>query len=289
MAEGVVFDLGYKPHEGPRLGRSGARRALIKDGLRKVLGLRRKTRRKVLPIVLMSIAVMPALFFTAFAVVAGEFDVSETIFGHADYFDLNGSMALIFVALASSELLIPDRIHGTMSVYASRPLTTPDYVTGRAGALAIVVIAFLWIPHLVLFVGRAWVSNQGLGSYVVDNYQLLGETALVSVVYFIGYTSIAFLVAAFSKRTAVAAGVYLGVIMLSGGATDALVEAGYDVFGLGAVLDHPSYVKDWILGSSSTDLIPYRAGMEPIMSLAVILALAVVAGLVVNGRYRRAA
>ena len=27
MAEGVVFDLGYTPHDGPRLGRSGARRA----------------------------------------------------------------------------------------------------------------------------------------------------------------------------------------------------------------------------------------------------------------------
>lgn len=288
MAEGVVFDLGYKPHDGPRLGRSGARRALIKDGLRKVLGLRRKARRKVLPAILMSIAVMPALFFTAFAVVAGEFDVSETIFGHTDYFDLNGSMALIFVALASSELLIPDRIHGTMSVYASRPLTTPDYVAGRAGALAIVVFGFLWIPHLVLFIGRAWVSSQGLGSYVIDHSELLWQTALVSLIYFVAYTSIAFLVAAFSKRTAVAAGVYIGIVMLSG-ATAALVDSGYKVFGLAAVLDHPGYVKDWILGGGTNDWIPYHAGMEPVMSLAVIVVLAVVAGLVVNGRYRRAA
>lgn len=288
MAEGVVFDLGYQPHDGPRLGRSGARRALLKDGLRRVLGLRRKTRRKVFPVILMSIAVMPALFFTAFAVVAGEFDVSETIFGHADYFDLNGSMALIFVALASSELLIPDRIHGTMSIYASRPLTTPDYVAGRAGALAIVVFAFLWIPHLVLFLGRAWVSDQGLGSYVIENSELLWQTALVSVIYFVAYTSVAFLVAAFSKRTAVAAGVYLGIVMLSG-ATDALVQAGYRAFALGAVLDHPGFVKDWILEGGGGDWIPARAGMEPYMSLLVIGVLAVVAGLVVTGRYRRAA
>ncbi len=288
MAEGVVFDLRYKPHDGPRLGRSGARRALIKDGLRKVLGLRRRARRKVLPAILMSIAVMPALFFTAFAVVAGDFDVSETIFGHADYFDLNGSMALIFIALASSELLIPDRVHGTMSVYASRPLTTPDYVAGRAGALAIVVVAFLWIPHLVLLFGRAWVSDQGFGSYVFDHAELLWQTMLISFIYFVAYTSIAFLVAAFSKRTAVAAGVFIGIVTLSG-ATDALVQAGYDVFGLGAVLDHPGYVKDWILGSNGQNWIPARAGMEPVMSLAVIIVLAVVAGLIVNGRYRRAA
>ena len=288
MSEGVVFDLGYQPHDGPRLGRSGARRALVKDGLRRVLGLRRKTRRKVMPVALMAIAVMPALFFTAFAVVAGEFDVSETIFGHADYFDLNGSMALIFVALASSELLIPDRIHGTMSIYASRPLTTPDYVAGRAGALAIVVFSFLWIPHLVLFLGRAWVSDEGLGSYTVGNAELLWQTALISLIYFVAYTSIAFLVAAFSKRTAVAAGVYIGIVMMSG-ATDALVASGYKVFGLGAVLDHPGFVKDWILPGGGNDWIPARADMEPWMSLLVIVVLAVAAGLVVTGRYRKAA
>jgi len=286
MAEGVVFDLGYKPHEGIRLGRSGARRALVRDGLRRVLGLRRRARRKILPAALMAIAVIPALFFTAFGVIAGEFDVSATLFGHASYFDLNGSMALIFVALASSELLIPDRVHGTMSVYASRPLTTPDYVAGRATALAIVVVAFLWIPHLVLFTGRAWVA--GFGSYVADNYEILWQTALASIVYFVGYTSIAFLVAAFSKRTAVAAGVFLGIVMMSG-ATAALVDAGYKIFGLGAILDHPGYIKDWILGSPQGDWIPARAGMEPIASLAVIVVMAVAAGLVVIGRYRRAA
>ena len=195
-------------------------------------------------------------------------------------------MALIFVALASSELLIPDRVHGTMSVYASRPLTTPDYVAGRATALAIVVFAFLWIPHLVLFTGRAWVA--GFGSYVADNYEILWQTALASIVYFVGYTSIAFLVAAFSKRTAVAAGVFLGIVMMSG-ATAALVDAGYSIFGLGAILDHPGYLKDWILGSPQGDWIPARAGMEPIASLLVIAVLAVATGLVVIGRYRRAA
>ncbi len=288
MAEGVVFDLGYTPHEGPRLGRAGARRALLKDGLRRVLGLRRKARRKVLPAILMGIAVMPALFFTAFGVIAGEFDAAAELFDHENYFDLNGSIALIFVALASSELLIPDRVHGTLSVYASRPLTTPDYVAGRAGALAIVVFAFLWLPHVVLFIGRAWVSDAGFGDYFFDNFETLWQTAAASVVYFAAYTSIAFLVAAFSKRTSVATGVYLGVVMLSN-ATAELVNAGFSVFGLGALQHHPGYVKDWILGTSTQTWIPEEAGMEPVMSLVVIGALSVAAGLIVVGRYRRAA
>jgi len=82
MAEGVVFDLGYRPHEGERLGRSGARRALYKDGVRRVLGLRRKARRKVFPIALIGTALVPALFFVALGVIAGEFDQAATLFDY---------------------------------------------------------------------------------------------------------------------------------------------------------------------------------------------------------------
>ena len=178
MSEGVVFDLGYRPHEGPRLGRGGARRALLKDGLRRVLGLRRKARRKVFPFLLIGIALLPAAFFVAIGVVAGEFDAAATLFGHPQYFDLTGSMALVFVALAAGELLIPDRVSGTLQVYASRPLTTWDYLLSRASALAAVVLGFLWLPHVVLFLGRAWVSSRGFGSYVTGEFEVLGTTAL---------------------------------------------------------------------------------------------------------------
>lgn len=287
MAEGIVFDLGYAPHEGPRLGRPGARRALLKDGLRRVLGLRRKARRKVFPVVLITIAVIPALFFVALGVVAGQFDSSATFFGHSDYFDLTGSMALIFVALAASELLIPDRVHGTMAIYSSRPLTTIDYLAGRAASLLIVVFGFLWLPHVVLFIGRAWVSTGGFGAYVSDNLAIIWKTALASLVYFVSFASVAFLIAAFSKRASVAAGTYLGIMTLTGPTTGALVDAGFPVFGLGALQHHPGYVKDWILGDSTRTWIPEQAGIEPVMSLIVILVISVAAGLVVIGRYRR--
>ena len=85
MPEGVVFALGYRPHEGPRLGRAGARWALYRDGLRRVLGLRRRMRRKVFPIVLMSIAVMPALFFVAISVVTGQIENAHTLCGRGQY------------------------------------------------------------------------------------------------------------------------------------------------------------------------------------------------------------
>jgi ABC-2 type transport system permease protein len=286
MAEGVVFDLGYRPHEGPRLGRSGARWALYRDGLRRVLGLRRRFRRKLLPAILMAIAVLPALFFVAISVVAGEFDAALTFFGHAQYFELTGIMALIFIALASGELLIPDRVNGTLAVYSSRPLTTIDYLLGRAGALATVVIGFLWLPHVVLFLGRAWVT--GFGSYFTAHWEDLWRTLLASAVYFVAFAPLAMLIAATSKRGSLAAVLFLGVVLISGLATAALVDSGLKVMGLLALNQHPGYVKDWILGAHSHTWIPQQAGFEPAVSLVLILVLATLCSLVVIARQRRA-
>ena len=287
MAEGVVFDLGYRPHEGERLGRSGARRALYKDGLRRVLGLRRKMRRKVFPLVLMAVSILPALFFVALSVVAGEFDQTVDFFGHPQYFDLTGSMALIFIALAAGELLIPDRVHGTLQVYASRPLTTVDYLIGRGAALFTVVVSFLWLPHLVLFLGRAWVSSEGFGSYVTSEAEVLLTTLAASVVYFAAFAPLAFAVASVSKRAAIAAGVFLGVITISGPTSASLVDAGFPSLGLFAFQHHPGYVKDWILDSSTHSWIPERAGYDPILSVVFILTVAVASWLVVLFRQRR--
>ena len=286
MTEGQVFDLGWRPHDGPRLGRSGARRAVFRDGLRRVLGLRRKARRKIFPFTLMAIAVLPALFFVAFGVIAGEFDPGATFFGHSEYFDLTSAMVLIFTALASSELLIPDRVNGTLAVYASRPLTTGDYVAMRAASLASVVLGFLWLPHVVLFLGRAWVN--GFGSYIADNWEVLWQTALASVIYFAAYAPLGFVVAAFSRRTSIAAGIYLGIITISSAAARGLLDAGFDIAGLFAFQHHPGFVKDWIMDSSTHQWIPEDAGFDPSVSLLIIIVVAVFSGLVVLARQRRA-
>jgi len=241
----------------------------------------------VFPIALIGTALVPALFFVALGVIAGEFDQAATLFDHPQYFDLTGSMALVFIALASGELLIPDRVHGTLQVYASRPLTTIDYLIGRAAALATVVIGFLWLPHVVLFLGRAWVSSEGFGSYVTAEAEVLLTTLLASVGYFAAFAPLAFAVASVSKRASLAAGVFLGIVTISGPTSAALVDAGFPSMGLFSLQHHPGYVKDWIMSSSTHSWIPERAGYEPILSVAVILTVAVASWLVVLFRQRR--
>lgn len=287
--QGAVFDLGYAPHEGERLGRRGAALALYRDGLRRVLGLRRKARKKVLPLFLIALAVTPALFFLAFSVLLGDFADETDFFDHAVYFDLTGSVALVFVALAAAELIVPDRVHGTMAIYASRPLAPTDYLTWRAVSLATVAFGFLWLPHVVLYLGDAWVSGDGFGMFLADNVDVVWQTALSSGAYLLGFAPLAFLIAAFSKRSSVAAAVFIGGVTISGPTSRSLIESGFDGFGLGALQHHPGVVKDWIMGADTHSWIPLDAGFEPVVSLLVMAAVALLCGVIVHRRYRRAA
>ena len=262
MPEGVVFDLGYRPHEGERLGRAGAIRALYRDGIRRVFGIRRRARRKIFPAILIGIAVLPALFFVAIGVVLGELG-ADAFFDHPDYFNWTGNITLIFCALAASELIIPDRIYGTMAVYASRPLRAIDYIGARAASMGVVVFGFVWVPHLLLLVGRAWTSPDGFGDFLSSNLDILWQTALATLVYIVAYGALAFLVAAYSSRPALAVVVFLITLAAWRATVEALVTAGYDIAALAAVPDHPGYVKDWIMGANSESWLPESAGFEP--------------------------
>ena len=285
---GVVFDLGYQPYDGERFGRKGATRAVYRDGLRRVVGLRRKARRKILPVLLAVVALAPAAFFVAFGFLTGDLiEDDENFFGAAEYFSFNATVTLLFVALAASELLLPDRTSGTLAVYASRPLRVVDYLGARAASLATVVFGFLIIPQLLLIIGNAAVSSDGFLDSIIDDLDLMWQVALVSVVYLVAFAPLAFLISSFAAKQSFAAGIFLAIMFIISGVTRGLVEAEFDVFGLLSINHHPRYVADWILDVNSRQWIPEQAGFEPWASLLVIVAIALGSVIVVLRRYRR--
>ncbi len=289
---GVVYDLGYQPYSGESLGRRGAVLAVYKDGLRRVLGLRRKARRKVLPWFLIVLAFLPAAFFLAFSVITGELILDEAnqpveLFGAADYSSFSATIMLLFVALAATELLLPDRVSGALEVYASRPLRRADYLGARAAALATLVVALLVVPQTLLVVGNAFVSPDGFLTSLVDDLDVIVRAVAATSAYFLAFAPLAAAVAAFAARPAIAAGIYLAIVFAVNGVSEALVANGFDTFGLAAINHHPRYVSDWIFDDSTLNWIPERAGFEPWASLAVIVALAVACGAAVAVRYRR--
>ncbi len=289
---GVVYDLGYQPYSGDRLGRRGAVLAVYKDGLRRVMGLRRRARRKALPWSLFVIALLPAGFFLAFSVITGElitddFGQPVEFFGPADYSSFSATITLLFVALAATELLLPDRVSGTLEVYASRPLRRIDYLGARGAALLTLVLAFLVVPQTLLVVGNAFVSPDGFLASIVDDLDVLARAVAATSVYFLAFAPLAAAVAAIAARQAIAAGVYLVTMFMANGMSELLVVNDFDVFGLTALNHHPRYVSDWIFDDSTLNWIPDRAGFDPWVSLAVIVAIAASSAVVVMYRYRK--
>lgn len=286
-SSGQVFDLGYQPYDGDRLGRSGPRSAMGRDGLRRVAGLRRKARRKILPWGLAAIAILPALVFLALSVIIGDALETDEFFGPVRYFIFNSFFTLIFVAFAAGELMVPDRIYGTLQVYASRPLSVVDYLVARSGALAAVTLGFLFIPQLFLLFGQAAVSSDGFLSYLVDHLDVLWKSAAASVVYMASAAPLALLVAALAAKTSYAAGIFLGSVFIASGVSEGLVNADFPVFGLLSIGDHPGYVADWIFDTSSEEWVPEQAGFDAWISLAVIVVVAVACAFFIVRRYRR--
>ncbi len=285
---GAVFDLGYQPYEGERLGRRGATLAVYRDGLRRVLGLRRRARRKVLPLALIGIVAAPAVFFVAFSVITGDLLSDEAdFFGAPELFSFNATVTLLFVALAASELFVPDRTDGTLAVYSSRPLSPNDYLAARVAALATLVAGMLMLPQVMVVVGDAFVSSDGFLASLVGDLDVLARGLAASIVYFAAFAPLGMLVAAFAARTSYAAAIYLAIVFVANAVAEALVEIGLDVAGLGALNHHPRFVGDWIFDDSTLEWIPERAGFDAIVSLLVIVAIALAATAIVMRRYRR--
>lgn len=296
--QAVIVDRGYRHYEGPRTGRRGAVRAVVKEGFRRVLGLRRKAKHKVLPWILIGLALAAVVVVLAVAWATSEL-ASEQISGmiprYAGFFDFISVVALLFAAYAGPQLLVPDRTRKVLDVYFSRPLTAWDYLLAKGAAYAALILSFWLVPQLILHLGYAALAPQGFLSYLGQTAGILWKTPLAALVFFTLYTSLIFLASAFINRVGGAAAAFLGgllglnlVALFFENATEA---PGARWAALLALEQHPRYIRDWIFGleSEAEVIISARAGFQPEASLAVVICLAVLCAALVGRRYRRLA
>ena len=291
---GVVFDLGYTPYDGERRGRRGAISTTYRDGLLRVFGIRRRARAKILPWILIVLAVTPAIVFVGFAFLMSTFapEVDSPFGSHAEYFSITGAIVLLFVALAGPELLIPDRRSGVLAVYSSRPLRPDDYIGTRAASLLTVIAGFMLIPQVLMYVGFAGLSPDGIFTALANNASEIPKILAAAAVYALAYAPLALLISTIASRKAAATGIFLGVLIIGTALAASLVEAvnlpGHRFAALLAFGEHPAFVRDWIFGQTgSSDLVVASTGFSPWVSLATILVVALVSSVIVVWRYRR--
>ncbi|MDJ0952306.1 MAG: hypothetical protein QNJ81_01380 [Acidimicrobiia bacterium] len=289
---GVVYDLGYKPYEGERLGRSGAIRAMLRDGLRRTFGIRRKSRKKVYPWGLVSLAFLPAIVFVGLAFALSSFapEAESPFGGHAQYISLVGTVIILFCASAAPNLLIPDREEGVLAVYSSRPMTAWDYIWGRVGALALVCSAFFLLPNLLMYVGFAALDDAGLASALIDNLDDLVKILVTMVAYVVGYGAPALLISTYAKRVGPAAGTYLAIVLISPAFAELFRTLDFPGSRYGtliAVLQHPEVIRNWVFDESQGSVPMSAVGFEPWVSVLSIAAMGAATIYLMARRYRR--
>jgi ABC-2 type transport system permease protein len=295
MSDAVIVDRGYRSYEGARRGRRGAFAAVVREGVRRELGLRRKASRKILPWLLISMALISMAVVVGLHWAVQRFGVSGLVASqlpsYGQYFDTIATISMLFVAFATPQLLIPDRREGVLAVYFSRPLLPVDYLGAKYTALGLLVMGFYLVPEFVLHIALAALSPDGFFSYLGSNLDVIWKIVFVAFVFFVAYASIAFIVSALVGRTGIAAGVFLGIMIIFNQIVSAVVRLatfpGARYAGLLAVQEQPRVVRDWVFGISTGDYAASTAGFEPWVSLVAIGIIFVAVAGIVWDRYRR--
>jgi ABC-2 type transport system permease protein len=293
MTDQVIFDRGYRTYEGPRTGPRGARRAVYKDGLRRILGLGRKARLKIFPWSLISIALISAAVFIGIHWAIGDIaeSVGEGVPSYGGLFDFYSAISLLFIAFAGPQLLIPDRTKGVLSVYFSRPLTVDGYLVSKTGAFATLVGGFYIVPQVVLHIGLALIADEGFLPYLSGNMDILWKVPVTALAFVSLHGAVVFSLSAVINRVGIAAPAFLGLLTAGGGIAGRVAEAPFEGarwFSLLALDHHPRIIRDFLF----EDTVEYpaeAAGFEVWASVIVIAICVAAAVAFVRARYRRLA
>jgi ABC-2 type transport system permease protein len=223
-ATGAVYDRGYRPYEGERLGRAGILRALWIASMRRALGLRRSWRQKLLPWVLLAIVTVPATVQVGVAYLTRDnprFNIE--FITYREYVGVSTAL-LLFVAITAPDIICPDRRQRVLPLILSRPLTGTGYALAKLAAIVTIVFAFGLLPQIVLFIGQMLVSKDGSMVYARAHAEVLWQVPIAVAALSVYYAAIGVAVSSLTTRRIAAAAIFIGLMLVTGAVAGILSE-----------------------------------------------------------------
>ncbi len=274
-----VLDRGYRRYEGDRLGPRGAVRSLAVHSLKRALGMRRPFWVKLLPILTVLIAYLPAALFVGVAALLPT--PPGQLPSYHGYYGFILVAMILFTALVAPEMLCTDRRSGVLGMYLASPLTRDTYLLAKAISLAAVLLVVTLGPPLVLLLGfvMVGVGPDGPGDLLLLILRMLASGAVLALFY--GSLSLA--VSSFTDRRGFASAGIILLLVGSGIATNVLRE----------VLGAPEWVHVLNLGQVAVELVQRiygQAGERDVAMATLVVAVAALTAAsawLVRWRYKR--
>ena len=185
-----ILDRGYRRFDGERSGVAGAGRSVSWHTTRGMLGLGRKFRFKIVPLLIILIGFLPAIGFAAFVIIASTFAGADLFADEIapEYWELAPQSIpsiVLFIALMAPDAIVRDRRDGMVSLYLTTPLSRWSYIFSKfiavVGVLAIVVL----VPTLLFLIALTFASAgpDGFVDWIVVFIRTVGSGLAACLVY----------------------------------------------------------------------------------------------------------
>jgi ABC-2 type transport system permease protein len=229
-ARARIFDRGYRAYDGPRLGVRGAMRSLTRHTTQRVLGLKRTFWNKILPLLTIFLAYVPAIVFVGVAtllksrLVARGVDINDVIPSYGEYYLFVWAAIGVFTAFVAPEALCTDRRSGMLGLYLASPLKRDTYLLAKAAAIGFVLSLVTLGPPLFMLLARtiAGVGPDGFSAFL----GVLWRVVVAGVVVAALPAALSLAVSSTTTRRAVASAAIVLALLGSVAVSESLISAG---------------------------------------------------------------
>ena len=226
-----ILDRGYRRYEGPRTGMKGAVLAVVVSTVQRILGLRRSVWAKILPVLMIVVAYLPAVVFIGIVALSPNKGIRRREFGeltnilptYSQYFGYIASAVILFVAFVAPEALCTDRRTGMIGLYLASPLRRDSYLMAKTLAVGAVLGAVTIGPPLLLLVAFVLQGNGPDGPFNV--VLTLARIVLSGLAISAFYTALSLAAASLTDRKAFASAGLILAFLVSAAVSGTLISA----------------------------------------------------------------